>query len=321
MIHKEKNYLLSLIIPVFNRESSIYILLVKMMKSLPNSVEIIIINDGSTDNTINSIKSVLSNSCQEIQVKVIQHENNLGVSIARNTGLKNANGTYIGFIDSDDDIVSNYFELLMPIISQLKYDIISFDFYYKNQVMKPNYGTSNIENVFSVSHWYLFSRIYKKKLWENEQFEPFRRYEDIILLPYIYIKAISIKHVSNKLYIYHKSQVSITQQIQESDIQDLYFAIDKSVDFIQNKATDKQAKLFVMYLINIFFLTRKYIKKINGYYCYDERFYNLTYYILKLIKQYNLKVSSSKIRKFKYCKLHYYFSKLKYKLQLKKKNV
>ncbi len=319
MNSEKKSYLLSLIIPVFNRRKSISVLLGKLMKYLPDSVEILVIDDGSTDNTLGAINDTIKYSPQADQIKVIQHGVNSGVSIARNTGLEQASGYYIGFIDSDDDIVKNYFESLMPIISELKYDIISFDFLYEDKIMKPSNDTDNIEDVFSVSYWHLFSRIYKKELWTNERFEPSRRYEDVILLPYIYIKAKVIKHIPNVLYIYNRTDVSITQKIKESDIDDLFFAMDKAIYFIENKASDNEAKLFLIYSINVVFLIRKYIKKTYGYYSYDERFYNITHKIIRLIKKYSLNVSSIKIKKIEYLALDSFFSKLKYKLQRKRR--
>ncbi|EKT61306.1 glycosyltransferase family 2 protein [Providencia sneebia] len=317
MNNEVKNYLLSLIIPVFNRESNIATLLDSIIKVIPENVEILIINDGSTDNTVSIIRHALNKTHQENQFKVIEHETNFGVSAARNTGLSHATGTYIGFIDSDDNISSDYFESIMPVISKLEYDIVSFDFHYENKVMMPSNETNHIEDVFRVSYWHLFSRIYKRVLWENEQFELHRRYEDVILLPYVYIKAKSIKHIPKALYIYEKNTESITHDINEYDIDDLYFATDKAISFIEKTSNVKQKHLFFLYLVNTTFLIRTYLKKTYEYYFYDQRFYKLANKIMNLVKQYDFKMSTSKKIKIKYAKIDSFFSKQKSKLKIR----
>lgn len=98
----------SIIIPIYNGEDYIESCIESIRKQRLEEFEVILINDGSTDNTGN-ICDVLSKHDTRIKV---YHQINKGVSEARNLGLKKANGEYITFIDVDDEISNNYLEIL-----------------------------------------------------------------------------------------------------------------------------------------------------------------------------------------------------------------
>ena len=97
----------SLIIPAYNVEKYIKKCLDSVLNQTYNNYEIIIINDGSTDNTSKILESYKSNK----KIKIINQENK-GLSNARNTGVSNAKGDYILFIDSDDFIEKELLEIL-----------------------------------------------------------------------------------------------------------------------------------------------------------------------------------------------------------------
>ncbi len=86
--------MISVIIPVFNREKTIKRAIESVKNQTLKAHEIIVVNDGSTDNTLNILKSIE-------EIKVISQEN-LGVSAARNAGIEMAKGEWIAFLDSDD---------------------------------------------------------------------------------------------------------------------------------------------------------------------------------------------------------------------------
>ena len=110
--------LISVIIPAYNAEKY----LSKCIKSIQNNsyknLEIIIVNDGSKDNTYEVAESFLDDK----RIVLINQENG-GVSIARNTGIDNAKGEYIAFIDSDDYVSVDYFEKLITVAAEDDTDI------------------------------------------------------------------------------------------------------------------------------------------------------------------------------------------------------
>ena len=112
----------SVIVPVYNVEDYIEKCLNSLVNQTLEDIEIIIVNDGSKDNSENIIKSFLSRYPQKI--KYLKKENG-GLSDARNYGLKYATGEYISFVDSDDYITENLYTDLLPYMEQ-KYDMIKF---------------------------------------------------------------------------------------------------------------------------------------------------------------------------------------------------
>lgn len=116
---------LSVIVPVYNSEEYLrrtIINLQKMIGSFQKEVELIFVDDGSEDGSVKLLENITTKFAN---VKLICNSHQ-GVSKARNTGINNATGKYITFLDSDDDYRSNFLEIF---IQYLKYnvDIIWFD--------------------------------------------------------------------------------------------------------------------------------------------------------------------------------------------------
>ena len=113
----------SVIIPVYNQEE----LIIRCLDSIPKreDVEIIVINDGSTDNTLNTLEEYKKNYSK---LNIITYENNEGVSYARNKGIDAALGDYLLFIDSDDYIYPDVFNDIvdndLKIVDIVFYDMI-----------------------------------------------------------------------------------------------------------------------------------------------------------------------------------------------------
>ncbi len=147
LVIKMKNSKISVIIPVYNGEEFLEDCLNSVLNNTYKNIEIIVINDGSTDKTSEILKKY-----QNYNFKIIEQENS-GVSQARNTGLKTATGDYIMFLDADDIINNDYLESLIKTLHKNKLDII-----------KSSYGnfkitTKNIElisyfkdNYYEIKH-------------------------------------------------------------------------------------------------------------------------------------------------------------------------
>lgn len=109
--------LISVIIPVFNCEKYISAALESVFRQGYPHIEVIVIDDGSTDSTY----SVLSRFGDKI--RVIREENK-GQSAARNVGIKNARGTIIGFLDADDIWPDDHISLMLPYLGDDAYDFV-----------------------------------------------------------------------------------------------------------------------------------------------------------------------------------------------------
>ena len=113
--------LISIILPVYNAELSIKTTIKSILKQTHTNFELIIINDGSTDNSHQLIQEYQKT---EKRIKYFSIPNN-GVSNARNYGLKHATGTYVTFIDSDDTYEENYLQILLKSIKKYNADLAS----------------------------------------------------------------------------------------------------------------------------------------------------------------------------------------------------
>lgn len=109
----------SIIIPLYNKEEFIARCLQSVIKQTYDNVECIIINDASTDNSLPIAQEVVNSYNGKISFRILQHENNKGVSAARNMGIKYAKGDYIMFIDADDVITPHAVDLLVDKANEL----------------------------------------------------------------------------------------------------------------------------------------------------------------------------------------------------------
>ena len=173
---------ISVIIPAYNTAKYIKRCIVSLLNQTYKNIEIIVINDGSTDNTLEMAK--------QFNITVLDKENG-GVSSARNMGLKIATGDYICFVDADDYVEKNYIESVVNILNENNYDIVEtpllFEASIKNKIV--NYTEYKLEGekksfnfdqeYFNNELRYVIGVFYRKETIYNIYFdESVRCYED-----------------------------------------------------------------------------------------------------------------------------------------------
>lgn len=119
----------SAIVPVYNTEKFLEKCIRSIMSQTLKEIEIICINDGSTDNSLEILKKLQ----KEDKRIIIIDKKNEGISIARNKGIEQAKGEYISFIDSDDWIESNCYEEIFLFSKKNRADIVIMDYYCEYQ--------------------------------------------------------------------------------------------------------------------------------------------------------------------------------------------
>lgn len=111
--------MISVIIPSYNRKEK----LIRSLNSVRNQsykdIEIIIVDDGSTDNTEDAVKQI-----DDSRIRYIKHETNMGGGVARNTGIANAQGEYIAFQDSDDVWNNNKLKVELKCLQENDADVV-----------------------------------------------------------------------------------------------------------------------------------------------------------------------------------------------------
>ncbi len=209
---------LSIIVPVYNVEKY----LEKCISSLVNQTlsksdyEIIIVNDGSPDNS----QSIIERFAKQYTNIVPLIKENGGLSDARNYGIDRAKGDYIAFVDSDDYVDSRMFETMLKKAKEQDFDIVVCDFkeIYDNHVVQ---GSSRVkqdlvtaEDVrqamldFYPSAW---NKIYKRSFFSVVQFKKNVWFEDVEFLYRLFPHVRSVGVVKEAFYFYVQREGSISK--------------------------------------------------------------------------------------------------------------
>lgn len=215
--------LISIIIPVYNVENYIDNCLESVVNQTYSNLEIILVNDGSTDNSINK--------CCEWEARdhrvVVYNKKNGGASAARNYGLDRVNGEYIMFIDSDDYIDKYMVEKLYSSLREEKGEVSMCD-----SVRVDNYNY-NIKNSLKReiliwneemywNNYYMFpedkyivlwNKLYSKKIFEDLRLPEGKLFEDELVMHKIIEKCSKVVYINEKLYYYFQRQGSSMNQL------------------------------------------------------------------------------------------------------------
>lgn len=210
-------YILSIVVPIYKAEKYIQECITSLLLQIPSNVEIVCVNDGTPDNSIAILENMISLQSESIQRQFrIIHQKNQGLSVARNTGIENASGEYIGFLDSDDKLLPQYFDNILPYLDGT-YDIIDFNLIDSNgKVYQTSDGTIN--TAFSLLNWYSPGRVFKSESFINCKFIPNIHYEDMELTPKLYLASKRIKHIDHSLYYYRVNNEGITKSTSDENV-------------------------------------------------------------------------------------------------------
>lgn len=208
------NKLISIIVPVYNGEKYLYECLESIRNQTLENIEVIIINDGSIDSSM-EIARKFNNI--DNRFRIIEGLNK-GVSNARNLGIEYSNGEYIGFVDCDDIIEPNMFEVLYNIAEKYDEKVIvasGFDnimngnlkkeIYYEQNISKFNEDDAIIQ-LFSnnLVQGFVWNKLYRKSMINNIRFnDNIHAYEDLLFNFEIFTENnANLVLVNNKFYHY-----------------------------------------------------------------------------------------------------------------------
>lgn len=250
----------SIIVPVYNVENYLDKCLNSLVNQTLKDIEIIVVNDGSTDNSQSIIDSY-QNKYPKL-IKVIT-QTNQGISIARNKGLEQAKGQYIAFVDSDDYVATNMLKKAYDYIEKKQSDIVVWNYYEVNtsgKILKkqiiPNFKTLSLKDdptlLFSINPapW---NKLYKKTLFDNVRFPNDRtKYEDLMTITKVLINANKISKLEESFNYY-----LIRNNGETGSIDERVFDILKVLDHVNNYTKDKL--IFNQFYDEITFLNIKHI--------------------------------------------------------------
>lgn len=239
--------LISIIVPIYNTAKYLNKCVDSLINQLYKNIEIILINDGSTDDS--------GKVCDEFakhhnNIKVI-HSKNLGVSNARNTGIENSTGEYICFVDSDDYVSNRYITDMLNIAQQEDADITTCNQYkiwndgkkielFKNNTYLNEYfmlsGIETLADMLYGKTCYATCccKLYKKEIFDTIRFPSITMGEDSYTMYHCFLKAKKVAHLRAPNYFYLQHIESTMHNTNYDKFYDYIKLSDNFIEIVNN---------------------------------------------------------------------------------------
>lgn len=255
--------ILTVVIPVYNVEKYLKRCIDSILVQEWKNYDILLVDDGSTDNS----PQICDDYAKAYDIISVIHKENGGLSEARNTGISNAEGEYVCFLDSDDWIEPNTFSDLAEVIESDQYDIISFNQEFvksEHDIIKSDSkrtkrltGKEALIDMFSYGFITGFAtdKIYRKALFTKNtiQFPVGKYYEDLGTNYKLFLAAKKVYATNQKYYHYLiDNPDSITQSWNEKKFRDM-FGFYKEVfysDFVRSQLNQEELHISQLYYVN-----------------------------------------------------------------------
>ncbi|WP_051212663.1 glycosyltransferase family 2 protein [Butyrivibrio fibrisolvens] len=222
------NELISIVVPVYNVERYLEKCINSIIAQTYDNIEIILVNDGSTDDSA----SIIAHFEQlDSRIRSYSQENS-GLSAARNTGIDNANGRYIAFVDSDDYIHPRMIEILYNNLISTGSDISVCDLFWIHEGEETEDFIDNSVTVYngidvlrkmirddlvSVVAW---NKLYKREIFDGLRYPVGRLHEDEFVIHRILSQCNRSVYTTAKLYYYIKREGSIVAKVSPKKLED-----------------------------------------------------------------------------------------------------
>ncbi len=268
--------MISVIIPVYNAAERLPIMLECLAAQTEKDYEILLIDDGSTDRS-----AAICDAAAERDRRIrVFHQQNSGVSAARNLGMKKAGGEYVVFLDADDEIGPEYFSVLLNTCVQTGCDIAVCDVVVLQNGVQTRCFTHE-ETILSrtMALNLLLTRedinsgpcgkIFYRKILQSAAFPPLKAYEDILFVKDTFDRVEKVAITNRTQYRYIQNATGAMSQLMKAPSVDIITATEMLMQFIKNhpdlsascmyitlshlmqyvipliKNSDEQAKLFM----------------------------------------------------------------------------
>lgn len=221
---------ISVIVPVYNTEKYLRKCVESLMRQSLSSMEYIFVDDCSTDKSLELLREIIDEyPSRKEQVTIITHISNQGVAAARKTGLEFANGAYIGFCDSDDEVAPKMYESLYGLTQLNDYDVAISNYYEVFNTMQVEHnvhvddeGNKYVKNLLVGSLGsFLWNKVFRRELFDNIIIKDGADlWEDMLMSVQLFHKAKKVGFYDEEpLYYYNQTNLSaITSRVRSSDI-------------------------------------------------------------------------------------------------------
>lgn len=254
---------LSIIIPIYNVQTYLRRCLDSIFEQQNDDIEVVMINDGSTDNSGSIAQEYYSKNSKCILI----NQNNKGLSAARNAGIAVSTGEYLWFVDSDDYLVSGSINILLGIIREHRPEIIATDV---TVIMEKNNNKKLISrsiscsgfynNFFFFKNGYVFPfsgvqyYIIKSSFFSQNEFR-FKEgffHEDLLFTPKLLANTSSIYYLKKSLYCYLIRDNSITTStVSMKKCNDVMLICDELFSLYQLSTDENEKKIYKKAVLGI----------------------------------------------------------------------
>lgn len=254
------NYGLSIIIPCYNAEKTI----TKCLDSIPanSEIEIIIVDDCSSDDSIAYIEQYISKNKKNIIL--IKNRKNIGAGQSRNVGIKEAKNQYLTFLDSDDELSKDFISSILPYMNE-GYDEIIFDatrvYDYRKSVLKMFFsdkiagGRINNNKALVYIKGCTCGKVYKTEMIHSHgiQFGSMPRNEDMVFTKIATSYAASVYYIEKSLYMYNDNTSSLMNNATLINSKNAINAFEVVKSALMDRGLDKEINS--LYFIEVLYST------------------------------------------------------------------
>lgn len=228
---KKENEIISIIIPVYNCGDLLSDCLDSVVNQTYKNLEIVIVDDGSTDGSGEICDKYAQKDCR---IKVI-HKKNEGASVARNVALDLIQGEYVGFVDGDDTIELNYYEILHGLMHKENVDAVLCNLWFFECEQEKVFENILLDNIGG----HLTKWLFKRNLWDGIRMPVGRLVQDAAVIYKVIYKA-KTHMINKKLYHYYDKNPNNVSNKKRN----LYKgAIDRAIMFIDRYEWVKEKNL------------------------------------------------------------------------------
>lgn len=228
--------MISVIVPVYKVEPYLHQCIDSILGQTYRDLEVLLIDDGSPDRC-----GGICDGYARIDPRVkVFHTENKGLSAARNLGLREAKGEYVGFVDSDDWIEPDMYEILLRRIEETGTSISVCGVRRESQKKQKDYsmndhvfiGTDAIRALICRLSTCVWNKLYRKTCWESICFPVNHTYEDISTIYRIVLNSNSLSCVPKPLYHYRTREGSIIHTHTMNNLMDYWYSVYDRYSFL-----------------------------------------------------------------------------------------
>ncbi|MDO4924987.1 MAG: glycosyltransferase family 2 protein [Turicibacter sp.] len=251
---------LSIIIPLYNGEKYISTCLESIIGQELDGIEIIIIDNASTDRSIDIVEQYMK---KFKNIRLIRNKRNHGPGVARNIGINKALGKYITFVDCDDYVSKDMYLNMYNYIEKYSLDCVVCEYDYVHNNDNLNSYSKQCDSIQIVNkiqavqqflkgeiECYSWNKLYKRKyLLTNQVFfsEEIFTGEDVIFLAKVIVSSNKIGFSSNRFYKYRRHLNSITSSIDNQKVIEHNSALIETIDYLKRNLSEYEKEYLELY--------------------------------------------------------------------------